>query len=393
MGAAMRRPLTGPPRWSAIGLVSHFIRVLAAALPACALAASSAAVAQPPGPAKPWIQVIDVRSLDAPAQAFAVSTALKQETDRPTDAGFMLGPLLRDLGCDSVPDSACLERMASRLDVRQFVWGYAHRQLPGQVQVELHLYSRGEPERYTDLVVGETQTNPADLALRSQVRAALTRLLTGGGPAIVHLRTTATDGQVLVDGRVATDLRNGEAAVSVRGGTHTIEVRAIGFSTVPTSVFVQPGTTLDVEIAAQLIRLVSTETEFHSSPTNWHKTVGWSALGLGAVFTVLGFWSTLSVKAVNDDAQFNDYKSHVRAGDVCDSAKNDPSAGNIVEMCDSAHLHEKLGWAFYGLGVTSIGAGILLLATDPGTPKSKTGLTVTPHVGRGGGGLQAGFVF
>jgi hypothetical protein len=368
------------------------------ALALCALSAlcpdtSQAQTAQ----ALPWIGVVDVRSYDAPEQARAVSSVIRQDLGGAATAGFQLDSLFAELACSAGPDSACLDRIANRLQTELFVWGYARRVAPGQVMFELHLFARGEPERYTELTLSDVLTDPSNAPLRRSVHTALTGLVTRGGAATIRLRAGNSSGQVLLDGHPATDLRNGQAVMSLRAGEHRIEVRLPDHLAAERTLFVQPGSVTDLLLEPP--PSASTDSEPGTS-VNWRKTGGLIALGAGAVFTGLGVWSTTQVKAINDDQGFQEYRMSVAAtGDVCDAANaglvasssSAASPSRVSDLCASGTRYERLGIVFYGSALVSVGAGIYLLATSPSGPpaRSPQAWQLVPSFGKEGGRLEA----
>ena len=286
-----------------------------------------------------------------------------------------------------------------------FVWGYARRVEPGQVLFELHLFARGEPERYTELPLSDTLTDPSNALLQRQVHSALTGLVTRGGVATVRLHVGNSSGQVLLDGHPATDLRNGLAVVSLRAGEHRIEVRLPGDFAATRTVFVQPGSVTDLQLDPPASGSADNPS---APPTNWHRTGGAIGIGAGVVFAGLGLWSSLTVMSVNDDRGFQAYKSGVGANsthstDVCDAANagvtssypGAASPSQVSDMCSSASLHEKLAVVFYGSALVSAGVGIYLLASNPksqptGRPHA---LQLVPSVGKQSAGLTASIGF
>jgi hypothetical protein len=348
--------------------------------------------------ARPWVQAIDIRSQDAVAQANAVSAVIKRELSRPTGVGFQLDPLLREQGCPTPPDSACLARLAGRLEADQFVWGHARRTSPGKVRFELHMYSRGEPERYTEITLDDTLIDPSNPVLVRQVQSAVSVLITRGGPATVRLRAGNLGGQVWVDGRPITELAEGRADLSLRPGEHRIEVRSPGYLPQARSIFVQP--TTQTELLFEPVVDPAAEPR-PSAPTNWHKNIGWGAIGSGLVLTGLGAWSTTKVKNVSDSEEMNTWRRQT-FGDVCTEAKSanatahgGVSPSTIRDMCDTSSLHSTLQFVFYGTALLSFGTGIYLLATDPGPSKSQSSrrFQILPTVGKQGGELNARFTF
>lgn len=365
----------------------------------CVLAPGSSAAQSPP--VKPWVQVIDIRSADAPAQASSVTTAIRRELGRPPEAGFKLDDLIREMSCSAVPDSACLARIAGRVDADQFVWGFARRTAPGQVTFELHMYSRGEPERYTELPLSDSLTDPSSPALQRQVQSALSVLITRGGSATVRLHVGNVDGQVLVDGRPATDLRDGQVTLSLRAGEHTIEVRSASYAVPSRKLFLQPAAVADVDLEPRA--LAGNSPDSHATPTNWHKNLGWTAIGAGAVFTGLGLWSATKVHDADQDSALAAYRSNLTANvDACDQAKGDTrplvngvAPSNVVDACDRGTKYSTMQWAFLGTALVSFGTGIYLLASDPGPqhPRPAARFQLLPAAGKAGGKLEARFTF
>jgi len=368
-------------------------------LPCVVVLATLAAPVVQAQTAPPRPSPFELRHGDAPDAARVISTMLREELGAANRPPMYLDPLLAQLRCPQIPDTACTRRVAETVNAEDFVWGQVYRAGPGMIGVELHLSSKRQPERVLTVVWPETLTAEA---LRARVRQAVADLTWQRGMGDVRVFAGTVNGEVFADGASVGKILEGDARVRLPAGTHRIEVRASGFRITPQTVTVKPNGTAEVTLAAEQIDGPRTQ---GSDGAYWRKGVGYGAIFLGAGFLGLGYYSTRQVSEVNDDPGFVKYRASVTGqGDVCDVAASGQESkiagsatpGEVTDMCDRASTYEVMQFVFYGLGLVSAGTGIYLLATDPGDgQKSKsTGLTVMPRsFGRSSAGIGASFAF
>jgi len=340
------------------------------------------------------VTVFELRSADAPDSARVLSGVLREEYGVATQQVMLLDPLLASLQCPSQPDTTCTRRVADAVGASDFVWGAVRRAAPGQVEVELHLSSRRQPERVLRAVWPEELAPDGN---RARVRQAVADLSWQRGLGEVRVFAGTVDGELYVDGASAGAIRRGDARLKLPAGSHRIEVRAQGHRAASSEVVVQPNGTVDVTIAPE-----PTNPERGSDPAARRKLLGYGGLGLAAAFFGAGYYSTRQIKEINEDPGYERYASFVAGpGDVCDAAKSvqtvngAPSPSEIESMCTRGSRYEVAQWVFYGLSAVSLGTGIYLLATDPApAAKPKSGsIRLTPSVGRQGAGIGASFAF
>lgn len=340
------------------------------------------------------VRVFELRSADAPDSARVLSGMLREEYGVATQPVMLLDPLLASLRCPPQPDTACTRRVADSVGASDFVWGAVRRAAPGQVEVELHLSSRRQPERVLRAVWPEELAPDGN---RARVRQAVADLSWQRGLGEVRVFAGTVDGEVYVDGQSAGAIRGGDARLKLPAGSHRIEVRAQGYRVASCEVMVQPNGTVDVTIAPE-----PANPERPSNPAARRNLLGYGALGLSAVFLGAGYYSTVQIKEINDDPGYVRYAASIAGpGDVCDAAeagqtvKGAPSPGEIDDMCTRGSRYEVAQWVFYGLSAVSLGTGIYLLATDPApVAKPKSGsIRLAPSAGRQGAGIGASFAF
>ncbi len=339
------------------------------------------------------VRVFELRSADAADSARVLSGLLREEYGVATQPVMLLDPLLTSLRCPPQPDAACTRRVADAVGTSDFVWGTVRRAAPGQVEVELHLSSRRQPERVLHAVWPEELAPDGN---RARVRQAVTDLSWQRGLGEVRVFAGTVDGELYVDGRSAGAIQRGDARLKLPAGSHRIEVRAQGYRVAASDVTVQPNGTVDVTIKPE-----PEAGGAWSDPAKRRNILGYGALGLAAVFVGAGYYSARQISEVNDDPGYERYQAGSSATDVCAAAESGevvtgaPAPGEIEDLCNRAHRYNVAQWVFYGLGAVSLGTGIYLLATDPApVAKPKSGsIRLAPSVGRQGAGIGASFAF
>src|SRR5262249_10775999 len=127
-------------------------------------------------------------------------------------------------------------------------------------------------------------TESNDDSLKRIATEAITQL-TGGPPkGGIHVRVGNAPGQVFLDGQPLGQLTNGEGTFMVPAGPHKVLVKAAGYSDMESQVVVKP-TGTPVEVALTMVPTGS------GVQLNWRRIGGFGAIGLGAVFAVVGFAS------------------------------------------------------------------------------------------------------
>ena len=112
--------------------------------------------------------------------------------------------------------------------------------------------------------------------------------------------------------------------------------------------------------------------------------VGWPLVAAGAVF-LGGFAATYArLGALNQDADFFDYRrmagSMPGVTNACDAAATDPSAlaAHARSVCSEGSVLEPLGYVLLVTGAASIVAGLTLVLVDANVSDSPVSVAVGP---------------
>lgn len=375
-----------------------FAATLALLLPSAALAQGKQA------------QVINIDSDDAEDQADALTAALKSRA-RGTgwsmlDTPNALGPLLMALKCPPKPDAACLERVGGQLKVDRFLWG-TMRKAPGKsVTAELHLWTKGKPDRVAKETYSDNLKDQNDDALRKIAQRLLDKVApaTGAPPPppvpdhatiAVTLEANVGDGVVYVDGEERGRLDKGRATVNVTAGApHEIEVRSPGYA--PGKQTVNSATPTSVSV--ELVSSAPPPPPAPSKPFPVWTVVGVSTMALGVGAGIAGIVEGVTFT----DLQGQNTKDHTNTSyqgvkDFCVDKPAGPSSDPCkhIQAADTARTLE---FVFFGVGAALIatGAVIVLLApraSNTGEAPPVSSVRVVPTFGPGGGGLTLGGVF
>jgi hypothetical protein len=158
-----------------VGLFVAFTSILAA----------GPARADPPSASTVPVYVLALWTEDADDQADALTRALRWRVQQApgwslVETSQSLETLAIALKCPPNPDAPCLQRVGDQLKADHYVWGTMERRrgAPGQVSVELHLWTRGQPGVVTHASFSDSLKDAGDEALRT-VATRLFGQLTG----------------------------------------------------------------------------------------------------------------------------------------------------------------------------------------------------------------------
>jgi len=357
--------------------------------------------AEAPSPRATPVHVLSIDSDDAEDQADALSGAIRSRVRLAPgwslqETSHSLSMLTAALRCPQKPDTPCLQRIGDQIHTDRFIWGTMSKGPNGQVIADLHLWSRGKPDTSVRETYSENLKDQNDETLRKIAAHILDRLTgtSSNGTLTVHAGEGA--GQVLVNGQRKATLEKGAATMELPAGSYAVEVRAPGFVAAKQQVTVTGGT--DTPLALKLVPEkeqpeVAADT---GKPTNVRKIVGWSAVGLGAAFAVVGVIEGVRFLGIKDD--LNSDRAHVdkSVSDVCapEQAGN-PFAASACNHFHDARTARTLGLLFGGIGAALAVTGVVLLVTDHPTESApaESALKVTPYASPLGGGVDVQLAF
>jgi hypothetical protein len=362
------------------------------------LACSASAWGAEPGPDVLPISVIAVQTADADDQAEALTKALRTAV-RATpgwalgEGDYSLEVLTLSLKCAEPPDANCQLRIADQIKADRYIWGVIHKKGPN-IRGDLYLWVRGQGISKASVTYSSNLTEANDDALRRIATGAVTEL-TGGPPkGSIHVKAGNIPGEVFVDGQPVGSLQGGQGTFVSPSGSHRITVKAPGYADAEAQVQVRP-TGAPAEVTVALIPLEA------GPPTNWRMIGGFSALGLGVAFGVVGLASSLKVYGIDKEANndgsngpegpmFTYRRSYPDSDNVCVEAakEKDPTltrfAAETVKFCDRSKTPFALQLVFYPLAAIAGGVGAYLVGTSFSSDKSTTtGLRFDPQFGPG----------
>lgn len=377
------------PRWAGGSAPLSAPRWAFAAGAAAALTAGGGvARAAEPGPDALPINVIAIQTPDADDQAEALTKALRVAVRQSPgwslgEGDYSLEVLTLSLKCPEPPDANCQSRIADQIKSDRYVWGVIKKK-GNNVSGDVHLWVRGKGTSNWALDYSANLTEANDDGLKRIAGDAVAQL-TGGAPkGSIHVKVGNVPGQVFVDGQPVGALKGGEGTFMVGAGPHKVTVKAVGFSDTESQVVVKPnGPPTEVGLA-----MVATG---DSSPVNWRKVGGFSAIGLGVVSAIVGFASMSQVssaqgtidtkrKSIPEPASF----------DWCSDAN--AQMNGITDACSKGKTFQTMQMVFFPLAAVAGGVGIYLVATS-GKSAPKTGLQFNPQVGPGIGKLDLSYTW
>jgi hypothetical protein len=364
--------------------------------------------AEPPTSRAVPVYVLSLWTDDADDQADALTQALRSRVRQAQGWSLLETPqsfetLAIALKCPAKPDAPCLQRVADQIHADHYVWGtMARKKGPGEVNAEVHLWSRGKGDTDASESYSDNLKDASDEALR-QIAARLFGKLTGGGAAgtlVVHAGTGG--GAVLVDGVEKATLEGGVARVDVGGGDHTIVVRVPGFEPASQQSIVTVGQEQEMNFALTAVPVVGQDQTPHA-PFPTRTVLGYAAIVAGAGLLVASGVETAAW--VNDSNISQNDRKQVPSTvpDVC-AAEVNSQALDACHRSKNAVSVSTLGWIFGGAGAVLAGTGIALLVTGhdgSGVPRdtvttgaaSKPSFQVLPAVGSHGGFLDMRLTF
>jgi len=359
-------------------------RALAAAAAAVLAAGSGSALAAEPGPETLPINVITIQTNDADDQAEALTKALRVAVRAMPGWSLAVGDyslevLTLSLKCSEPPDANCQSRIADQIKSDRYVWGTIKKKGTA-ISGDVHLWVRGKGTSSWKLDYTSNLTEANDDALKRIAGEAITQL-TGGPPkGGIHVHVGSVAGQVFVDGQPLGALKGGEGTFMVPSGPHKVTVKAVGYADMESQVTVKP-TGAPTEVSVTMIA------QGDRTPLNGKRIAGFSALGVGAVFGIVGVASAAQVNSVQGTV------TQVRTGqpasaDVCSSGFVDPmnsgvSAASLSSACSKGKTFQTLQIVSFPLAAIAGGVGIFLIATSGKSAAPRTGFMVNPQLGPG----------
>jgi hypothetical protein len=354
--------------------------------------AAGVAQAAPPATQITPISVLTIFTDDADDAADALTQALRAQVRASSgwslvESAQSFETLAIALRCPPKPDAACLQRIGDQLHASRYIWGTAAKRKGGEVEAEVHLWTRGRPAVDSAGTFSDTVKDAADPALHATTERMWEELT--GAPAIATLivHAGAAGGIVVVDGDDREPLRSGTARVPVTAGDHTVAVRVPGFRAAPQTTSVAARTERDVEFTL-IAESATVDAGVHQEgATEPHgdghvkSIVGYTAIVVGVgLLVVAGVEAAVWVGDKNASARDRANVPNT-VSQVCDYDSG--PAQDACQQGKNAKTASLLGWVFAGAGAVLAGTGTALVLSDTqhAEPTSSTRIRVIPEIG------------
>jgi hypothetical protein len=360
----------------------------------------------------------------------AVKKTIELSTSQRLGSGdFSLEVLTAALGCPERPERACLKRIASKIASQRFLWGTIN--VEGQsIEAELHLYAEDSGDKKVKFSYPASIKDSTNGELLGIVANAVSQLL---GPLRyrVAVHSNEQTGAVMVDGKEAGQLVDGEATLELANGDHqfrlkpassvdekssngkgdadkssaeqTVRVRVAELTKVR---FEQSGAdkakagegkSPAVESREQAAKPMESSrpaeafAESKSRSSNTQRTWGYITLGAGVALVAGGAVAAASLYTLNRKSSFQRYRDGLSPDeDACTEARHNyvvPGAmtpAGVRDLCRSASTLEVAEIVLIASGVVAAGTGLTLLLTSKSqTPPAAKTIEPRVVVGRG----------
>ncbi|MGH7270799.1 MAG: hypothetical protein ACREJ3_10250 [Polyangiaceae bacterium] len=336
--------------------------------------APGSARAEPPNSQATPVYVLSVWTNDADDQADALTQQLRSRVRQAPGWSLLettqsFETLAIALRCPTVPTPACLDRIGEQLHADHYVWGMMAKKTGGEVEADLHMWSRGKPQVDASRTYSANLKDPSDDALRAIAGHLIEKLTGRGAVGTLTVHAGTADGTVVVDGASDVPIRDGLARLTVPAGEHTITVRVTGFDAPALTTQVADGSEQELNFTLSPgsrsdSQSAASEEGGSSAPFPVRKVVAYSALVAGAGFLVASVvegagWFSDKNASDNDRATVPSTVT-----DVCSSSI--PAAVDACQQSANASSTARLGWIFAGVGAALAGTGLVLILTDKG---------------------------
>jgi hypothetical protein len=366
------------------------------------------------------------RELRHDAAAVSLTNELRQRVNDSTEFALMsdnpsLVSTARAAGCeiksmrpfslnetsDQDIDRACQERLAKRVNVERYLWGYLFEK-QGQLYVKLHLWQQGQADRTHVLPYREgARTSVADRLYRHLVQAGRV------GDVHVVAGTLPEGGELYVEGGPRPVARWEQSGVDLTLplGPVVLEVRAAGKVLARGRGQVVAGASRDMRLEAVVeppaAPIAPASTSPASRRSTWTAPVGWAALGVGVAALGFGVFSNARVASLDDDLNSDSalvaYRQGLARGqDGCDAAEQNLSSGQVGAASASTvrdHCASLDTWkgvravSYVGGGVLAAGGAALLLfslspSSETAARRERPRWLATPSFGPGFAGAS-----
>jgi hypothetical protein len=334
--------------------------------------------------------------------AEALTKALKQVISSSTNAqlgegDFSLEVLTAALGCNDVPDTSCLKKIAHKTQVHRFIWGTLS--IDGQkVNVVLHLYDEGGTSKKTQFSYQSSLTDSMDADLVGLASTAVSELLEPLTYKVL-VRTRQKEGKVLVDNHVVGTVSGGEATIETTSGKHVFRLEVDDREPVEQNVRVRIDGTTKVRLdptkplaesrtaavaptpkrGQQQRPVTEPPVEEDRGGGNAQRTWGYITLGAGGVLLAAGGFTAGRLYLLSEDSDFKAYRAGLSTNeDACTEADRNrvvlgaATPASVRSTCSEGKTLEVVEIVLLASGVVAAGTGLTLLLTSKPSAKAAT---------------------
>jgi hypothetical protein len=362
------------------------------------LAAGFALATRPAFAADKEVQLIAFASSDAFENARALTGAVKHAVAQAegwtlAEGDFSLEILSAALDCPETPDPVCLRRISEKVEAARFIWGTVRKQSHDQVLAHLRLWQEGENRGEAEFTYRAGLDDETDKALLKLAREAFAKLTHEEGTLVISAGKVT--GEVLVNGMLVGEIKNGAAKLRVPSGNLTVRVEARGYQDTMSTVKVPPGGAATLALAPIRLKQAPPKAQADGpvrppGAMSTRTAYGYAGLGLGAAAIITGTFFWIQTHNQANDPAFQEYVNQTpRNQDPCERALGDRSAEDVRKICDANSTSRVMAYVMVPLGVALTGLGTYLLLSDgEGRGEQARRERIQPLVGFGPKGGQ-----
>lgn len=369
------------------------------------------------------VTILGLRSATADEQvASQVTDALREAADGARSGGInhsgrenQLSQLLVVFDCEETT-TRCMREIGRSLESQRLVYGLLEPE-SGRSDADYAVTLR-----YFNVESGEVERDlreriPRAASSRDIAERARRFLIAVSGTAVrgeLAVTCNVEGAQVLIgDSEVGTTSEEPLVIGDLEPGEINIEIRHDEYASFRQSVTIEAGQTqaLDVELAGADGRSsgrgdgddgdgdggsdwVEPTPDGERRSLAW---LGWTTIGLSAVFGGLGLWTSIHVNSVRNDERLSyNYSDQV---EICETDPIGPEEGDsraypsnqANDICGTAEIFEILQAVFYPLAAISFGVGLWLVIHEMGRDDDQEArrLDIIPVAFNSGGAVTA----
>lgn len=348
------------------------------AIASSVVAAASAAHAEAPGPAATPLRILAIDSDDAIEQSEAITNALRSRVSKApsvslVEDGSVLAVLTTANKCDAKPDAKCAEKIGAKLGADRYIWGVLAKPKgqKGQVEVELHYWRKGQPDKVLKKSWSDNLKDAQDPALAAIAKELIDELLELKTGTVTLSAKGAKE--LLLDGARKIPMDADTVTVEVVAGAHLVKGESLGKALEKNFAV---GANEKLAVVLEPVATGTTGTAEKSAfPVK-------KAVGVGAM---VGGGALLIGSAVGGIPWL--FNGSNTSRDFCISAGYTNTADSLNNCKKNKNGDAQLRQAIYagsavvGAGLLAVGAYLTFAGDSKEAPKKQEGVRVTPLLG------------